>query len=154
VRPAPRALRVATGALFVAPGVFKLVASLGPGLPHGAAGFAVLLAGRGMPAPHVMAWGVCGLEVVGGALLVANRGARAAAALLACDMAGAIALVGVPGAIGRPVMLAGHAVGAEPWRLPLEVGLLLAMGWIAGTRATLEVGRARWHAGATKEEAR
>lgn len=71
------------------------------------------------------------LEVVGGVLLWRNQRVRAASALLALDMLGAILSVGIPGRFGKSTEIAGHKVGAEPWRLPLEVVLLLLCAWLA-----------------------
>ena len=135
-------LRRAVGALFVATGAFKLalwpaffafcggVASqvLAPALPQ-------VLGGAAREAMLGSALLVPPLEVACGVLLWRGQGRspreRAAAALLALDMAGAIATVGVPGRLGKSVEVGGGRVGAEPWRLGLEVGLLLACAWLA-----------------------
>ena len=56
---------------------------------------------------------------------------RVVCVLLACDMIGAIALVGVPGALGHPLRVGKNEIGNEAWRLPLEIALL----WIVMKRA-------------------
>jgi uncharacterized membrane protein YphA (DoxX/SURF4 family) len=71
------------------------------------------------------------LEVVCGVLLWRGKYLRVAASLLALNMAGAIITVGIPGRLGKSIGYAGIQVGAEPWRLPLEVLLLLACVWLA-----------------------
>ncbi len=74
------------------------------------------------------------LEVGCGVLLWRGSSVRLGSALLALDMLGAIASVGVPGRLGRSAQVSGIKVGAEPWRLPLEVALLLACAWLAARR--------------------
>lgn len=70
-------LRVAVGASLIPHGMQKLfMAFNGPGMDKFAAG----LAGRGYPAPTLMAWLVALTEFVGGALLAAGLLTRPAAA--------------------------------------------------------------------------
>ena len=123
-------LRLAAGLLFVGTGGFKLLGTLAPGLPAGAAGFAVLLEHVGVPFPLLAAYAVCQLELGGGLLLCLKVQVRAIACLLAIDMACALGLVGLPALLGHPVQLGSLAVGQEPWRVPLELGLLAAMGYL------------------------
>ena len=136
--PFDRSARLFAAVVFLGAGSFKLAANVSqlvaPGrLPD----FAAFLQVLEVPFPHVVAWAVPLLEVVGAACLFTRRFERIAAALLACDMAVAIASVGVPGLLGRPVRLGLYAVGQEPWRLPLEIALLLACLRIATKRSRI-----------------
>ena len=81
----------------------------------------------GVPLPFLVAAVSPVLEIVGGIGLISNRGARAWALLLACDMIGAILLVGIPGKMGRVISVGQTQIGGEAWRLPLEIGLLFMM---------------------------
>lgn len=145
-RPLARSwLRLAVGLFFVGAGLTKLVASLGPGMAAGPAGFAEYLAAAGVPFPELNAWLVCfveigaGLGVALGAMIPAvRRGTRLFALALAGDMAVAMATVGVRTVLGDPIRLGGVALTNEPYRLPLELGLFLAMAyllWRPGTDA-------------------
>lgn len=71
------------------------------------------------------------LEAVGGVALWRGRKVRLFSALLALDMLGAILSVGIPGRLGKSTQVSDHKIGAEPWRLPLEVVLLLLCAWLA-----------------------
>ena len=51
--------------------------------------------GYGLPAPEVFVVVIGVIELVGGALLIANRFVRPAALVLAADMVGAIAVSGI-----------------------------------------------------------
>lgn len=57
----------------------------------------------GLPAPEVFVVVIGVVELVGGALLIANRLVRTAALVLAADMAGAIVVSGI--AKGEPISL-------------------------------------------------
>lgn len=133
--PSPRATRgvqVTAGILFILTGLLKLLMPApGPGWHAGGRGFGEVLAMLGVPFPAFFGYAVPGLEVLGGLSLITNRGSRYAAALLAIDMLMAIKLVGGPGARGQALKVGQHSIGTEPWRLPLEVILLLAMLWLA-----------------------
>lgn len=118
-----RMARKTAGTLFVAAGLFKLLAARGE--------FAHMLAWAHVPLPQVVSFAVPLLEVGGGAALCTNRKTRIFAALLAGDMAAAIFLVGVPGRRGHAFTAQGHTVGAEVWRLPLEIVLLVICLWLA-----------------------
>jgi uncharacterized membrane protein len=111
------------GIVFCAAGVFKIVAH---------APFARFLSALHVPLPQVAALGVATLEIVGGTALLfwprekqRLKAARVLAALLCFDMLAAIALVGAPGIAGRTQRVAGHEIGGEAWRVPLEIALLL-----------------------------
>ncbi|HEX8835192.1 MAG TPA: DoxX family protein [Abditibacteriaceae bacterium] len=129
--------RLGSGAIFVAAGLFKLALSRSGESVWGERAFAQMLRDLNVPLPVFTAFAICTLEVVGGAALLKNKLVRPFAALLACDMIGAIGLVGIPGKFGHDRQEGPYRVGSEPWRLPLEVGLLLMMIWLA-TRTDTE----------------
>lgn len=119
-----KTVRVFTGALFLLTGAFKLFA-LGP------RSFASALQTLGVPFSQVFGVFVPLLEIIGGLVLVMARPKRghavavaASSALLAVDMLVAILLVGLPGRMGRAWSVGSVRVGQEPWRLPLEIGML------------------------------
>jgi uncharacterized membrane protein YphA (DoxX/SURF4 family) len=126
-----RTLALVAGLIFIATGAFKLFGRLGPEVPIGPAGFARVLAVIGIPSPLMFAYGVSLLELVGGLALLLGVGIRLVAALLALDMTVAFLSIGLPALLGRPLLLEGHRLGVEPWRAPLELGLWLAMGFLA-----------------------
>lgn len=134
--------RRVVGGLFVVTGAFKMAiwprffAFCGALAPQVLEGSALLAPARA--ALFLTALIVPPLEVAAGIALWRNRRTRLCAALLALDMLGAILSVGVPGKFGRSTEISGHKVGAEPWRLPLEVVLLLACAWIAAQRQDTE----------------
>jgi uncharacterized membrane protein YphA (DoxX/SURF4 family) len=117
---AVRALRSITGIVFVVAGGFKLLL-----LPR----FEPVLAALGVPWPGLFAILVPVGEIAAGCTLLAQhhrpRLVRWSGVFLACDMLGAIALVGWRGARGQSLQVAGFSLGGEPWRLPLEIVLLL-----------------------------
>lgn len=115
-------LRRAIGVLFLLTGTLKLLA-----IP----GFAAVLAQTGTPLPRAFAVAIPLLEIGGGAALLTNKFARPVAALLAINMVFAIALVGIPGARGARFRAGEYTIGGEPWRMPLEAGLLLGLLFIA-----------------------
>lgn len=78
-------VRIAVGATFAAHGALKVFSFGHAGVEH-------MLGGMGVPLPGIAAWGLMAVELVGGALLMVGVGTRVAAALLACDMIGAIVL--------------------------------------------------------------
>ncbi len=96
---APLALRAGVGAVFAVHGWQKLT--------DGAAGFAQMLVGLGVPAPEVFAWLVTAAELVGGVLLLLGLLTRLATLPLIATMVGAIALVktdlGVIAPMGAPM---------------------------------------------------
>lgn len=117
---AVRTLRSVTGIIFILAGGFKLLL-----LPR----FEPVLAALGVPWPGLFAILVPVGEVAAGCSLLAQhhrpRLVRWGGAFLACDMLGAIALVGWRGMRGQSLQVAGFSLGGEPWRLPLEAALLL-----------------------------
>jgi len=122
---------VSTGVLFILTGAFKFIASApGGSTLEGRRAFAQMLLQIGVPLPFIVAAAIPALEIVGGIGLIANRGARIWAALLAFNMIGAILLVGIPGKQGRGISLGETKIGEESWRLPLEIALLLMMIWL------------------------
>jgi uncharacterized membrane protein YphA (DoxX/SURF4 family) len=124
-------LCLGVGLLFVAAGLLKfLLPSPGPGFPGGARTFGHMLETLGVPLPMVFGYLVPATEVLGGLGLMTRRYKRLWAVPLIIDMVVAIAFVGLPGALGRPVRIGSTVIGAEPWRLPLEVGLLVALLWL------------------------
>lgn len=128
---AARGVQVTAGILFILTGLLKLLMPApGPGWHAGGRGFGEALATLGVPFPALFGYAVPGLEVLGGISLCANQAARYASAALAFDMLVAIKLVGWPGARGHALKVGAHSIGAEPWRLPLEVVLLFAMLWL------------------------
>lgn len=115
---ASRFIARTAGVVFVAAGVLKLFA---------VGVFTSLLAQMNVPLPAV--WGVLVplLEVCGGLSLIALRGVRVSAILLALDMTFALVLVGLP---QHARHVGAYSVGGEAWRIPLEIVLLLAMLWL------------------------
>lgn len=135
-------LAIGIGSFFVLAGAAKVTRSPLAGVPPGVEGFATYLAAAGVPYPLVAAWVVCGAEMACGAGLVigrwwpaARRGAPLFAGVLAFEMAVAMAVVGVPTTLGRPVLIAGAPVTAEWYRLPLELSLFLALVFLGVSAA-------------------
>ena len=120
--------RRSVAVLFVLAGTFKLLAFalqvFAPQLK--APSFTALLQVLGVPFPLFFALAVPLLEVVGGVALWRRRAVRIFAFLLAGDMMVAIITVGWPARLGRAPRLNGESFGGEAWRLPLEIGLLIA----------------------------
>jgi putative oxidoreductase len=79
-------LRIVTGIIFFAHGYQKVFV-------YGPAGVAQGFAGMHIPAPAITSILIAAIELLGGAALILGFGTRIAAALLACDMLGAILLV-------------------------------------------------------------
>jgi uncharacterized membrane protein YphA (DoxX/SURF4 family) len=124
-------LYLGVGLLFVAAGLLKLLLPpSGPGFQGGARGFGQLLATLHVPLPIVFGHLVPAAEVLGGLGLMTHRYRRVWAVPLIIDMVMAISLVGLPGALGRPVRIGSVVIGDEPWRLPLEVVLLAVLLWL------------------------
>jgi uncharacterized membrane protein YphA (DoxX/SURF4 family) len=128
VRAVEPTLRIAWGLFFVVAGANKLLCTPVPGLPPRVAGFARFLAVAGIPFPSLNAYAVSLLEVVGGLGVALGRGriVQVCATTLAGEMAVAFATVGARGLRGTPVR-AGTVTYDEPWRVPLELGLLASM---------------------------
>jgi putative oxidoreductase len=76
-------LRLIVGIVFMAHGWLKFSS-------FGIAGTAKFMGGLGVPLPQVAAVGIIALELIGGAALIFGGATRLFAALLACDMLGAI----------------------------------------------------------------
>ena len=128
IRKLSTAFAVSAGVLFVLTGALKILAAApGESTLEGRNAFAQMLLQIGVPLPFLVAAVIPVLEIVGGIGLISNRGARAWALLLACDMIGAILLVGIPGKMGRVISVGQTQIGGEAWRLPLEIGLLFMM---------------------------
>jgi uncharacterized membrane protein YphA (DoxX/SURF4 family) len=123
-------LCLGVGLLFVAAGLLKFLLPPGPGFQGGARGFGQMLATLNVPLPMVFGYLVPATEVLGGLGLITRRHKRLWTVPLIVDMVMAITLVGLPGTLGRPVRIGSVAIGDEPWRLPLEVGLLIALLWL------------------------
>jgi uncharacterized membrane protein YphA (DoxX/SURF4 family) len=115
---ASRRIARGAGAVFLAAGGLKFF-KLGV--------FISLLTQMRVPFPALLGVLVPLLEVCGGVGLMARRGVRMSAGLLALDMAGALVLVGLP---HRARRVGEYSVGGEAWRTPLEIVLLLAMLWL------------------------
>ena len=131
IRKLSTAFAVSAGILFVLTGALKILAAApGESSLEGRRAFAQMLLQIGVPLPFLVAAFIPTLEVGGGIGLIANKGARIWAFLLACDMIGAMLLVGIPGKMGREVSIGQTQIGGESWRLPLEIVLLLMMIWL------------------------
>jgi len=76
-------LRLVVGIVFIAHGWLKFSS-------FGVAGTTKFMGGLGVPMPQVAAVGIIALELIGGTALVLGGATRFFAALLACDMLGAI----------------------------------------------------------------
>jgi putative oxidoreductase len=76
-------LRLIVGIVFMAHGWLKYSS-------FGLAGTAKFMGGLGVPMPQVAAVGIIALEMIGGLALIFGGATRLFAALLACDMLGAI----------------------------------------------------------------
>ena len=87
-------IRLALAIPMVISGVGKVFA-VGP-KSMGITGFAGFLTSLGIPFPTVVAWGVGGLELVGGIALLAGLFVRIAGALIAVNMLVATVLVHLP----------------------------------------------------------
>lgn len=132
--PLPKVLfRVLLGAFFVAAGITKAVQSADPAIGPGIHGFAEYLTAAGIPFPLLGAYVVVIAETLSGAGLLlgvfvpaVTRITRVFALVLAIDMSVAIATVGLRTAMGNPVMVHGVAATNEPWRLWLELTMLLS----------------------------
>lgn len=134
-------LRWVAGLIFLVFGLMKVFPSTLPlllGAPDlqvttGAEGFARVLTELGVPFPTLNAWVVTVLETLCGLGLILGawtRGTRLVTCLSALPMVGDMTvalLVGVRQVSGHPIVLDGFAVMNQPWRLPLELGLLLGM---------------------------
>jgi len=134
-------VRGVTGVIFILFGLMKtfdftlpvLVGAPGLHVNTGAEGFAQLIAGLGLPFPLLTSWMVIAMEVVLGLGLILGAWTpatrlitRLCALPLAGDMVMAL-LVGIRQVTGNPVVLDGHPIMNQFWRLPLELGLLAGM---------------------------
>ncbi|HSP80575.1 MAG TPA: DoxX family protein, partial [Myxococcaceae bacterium] len=141
---ARRQLRGVTGVIFVLFGLMKastpampiLVGARGLEVASGPEGFSLLLGQLGVPFPLFNAWLVILVEVVCGLGLIFSTQLQGTALLtrlfalpLTVDMAVAT-LVGVRNVLGQPLEVNGHLVMYQPWRLPLELGLLVGMTYL------------------------
>ena len=134
-------LRWLLGLIFLVFGLMKafdttlplLVGAPGLRVNTGVEGFSRLLAGLGVPFPLLNAWLVILLETIGGPLLVlavflpATRLLTRLVTLpLSIQMCVSL-LVGLRQVLGHPVILDGFAIMNQPWRLPLELSLLVGV---------------------------
>lgn len=93
--------------------------------------FGAWLGMAGLPAPHLLAWTVTLVEVVGGLFLVVGLLVRVAAALIAIDIAVAFAMVHLP---------AGFA--EQAWQIELTgLLVLLAVSLVISGPGTLSLDR-------------
>ncbi len=117
------------GLIFLVAGVVKLflpviIPMIRPGLPD----FGQVLAALGMPMPVAMSYVICAVEIGGGVALLLGRCVPLACLVLVGDMVGALVTLSVPATfLGHPLHVGGIALGNEPWRVPLELGLLVAL---------------------------
>lgn len=88
-------LRLIAGAIFIMHGYQKVFS-------YGFAGVTTMFTQIGVPLPKLLAPFICALELVGGFALLFGAFTRIAAALLACDMLGAILLVHIHGGFFVP----------------------------------------------------
>ncbi len=127
-----RWLQIVAGGVFVFAGIGKLLLPLLiPIAKPGAPDFAAVLGAVHVPFPALAAIAVCTLEIAGGLALIGKRLVLPASLLLAGNMGGALVSLSVPAHLGRPVQLGGLTIGNEWWRLPLELGLVVALLAIA-----------------------
>ncbi|WNG62000.1 DoxX family protein [Archangium gephyra] len=137
-------VRGVTGVIFILFGLMKafdftlpiLVGAPGLQVHTGVEGFAQLISGIGMPFPLFNAAMVIAMEVVLGLGLILGAWTpatrlitRLCALPLAGDMLVAL-LVGLRQIQGNPVVIDGHAIMNQFWRLPLELGLLAGMMYL------------------------
>lgn len=136
-----RIVRIGVGLSFLGAGAFKLALPLLiPHLKPGAPNFGEILAAAGVPLPGLVAVAVCLIEMAGGLALLTGRLLPWASGVLAGDLVGAMVTLSVRGTFVAPLRVKGLALGGEFWRLPVEVGLLLALLWL-GRPWRLLVGR-------------
>lgn len=131
-------LRVLIGLFLAVSGVAKSTASPLEAIPPGLRGFSHYLDAAGVPFPLAGAVVVCAVEIVCGLGLALGGYSFRARALtpwfalpLALEMAVAMSVVGIPTALGDPVVLNGTPVTNEPYRLPLELALFLGVCYLA-----------------------
>lgn len=137
-------VRGVTGVIFILFGLMKafdftlpiLVGAPGLKVDTGVQGFAQLISAIGMPFPLFNAGMVIAMEVVLGLGLILGAWTpatrlitRLCALPLAGDMMVAL-LVGIRQFQGNPVVIDGHAIMNQFWRLPLELGLLAGMVYL------------------------
>jgi putative oxidoreductase len=142
--PTRRQLRGVMGVIFILFGLMKsstpalpiLVGARGLEVASGPEGFSLLLSELGVPFPLFNAWLVITVEVVCGLGLIFSARLPGTALLtrlfalpLAVDMAVAT-LVGVRNVLGQPIEVNGFLVMYQPWRLPLELGLLVGVVYL------------------------
>jgi putative oxidoreductase len=134
-------VRGVTGVIFMLFGLMKafdftlpvLVGAPGLQVNTGAEGFAKLIAEIGLPFPLLGAWSVIVMEVMLGLGLILaawTPATRLITRLCALPLAGNMTvalLVGIRQVMGNPVVIDGHAIMNQFWRLPLELGLLAGM---------------------------
>jgi uncharacterized membrane protein YphA (DoxX/SURF4 family) len=134
-------VRGVTGVIFMLFGLMKafdftlpvLVGAPGLQVNTGVEGFAQLIATIGMPFPLFNAAMVIAMEVVLGLGLILSAwmpATRLITRLCALPLAGNMMvalLVGIRQVQGNPVVIDGHAIMNQFWRLPLELGLLAGM---------------------------
>ncbi|REG20531.1 DoxX-like protein [Archangium gephyra] len=134
-------VRGVTGVIFMLFGLMKafdftlpvLVGAPGLHVNTGVEGFARLISEIGMPFPLFNAAMVIAMEVVLGLGLILSAwlpATRLITRLCALPLAGNMMvalLVGIRQVQGNPVVIDGHAIMNQFWRLPLELGLLAGM---------------------------
>jgi uncharacterized membrane protein YphA (DoxX/SURF4 family) len=137
-------VRGVTGVIFMLFGLMKafdftlpiLVGAPGLHVNTGVEGFAQLIAAIGMPFPLFNAAMVIAMELVLGLGLILGAwtpGTRLITRLCALPLAGDMMvaqLVGIRQVQGNPVMLDGHPIMNQFWRLPVELGLLAGMVYL------------------------
>lgn len=137
-------VRGVTGVIFMLFGLMKafdftlpvLVGAPGLQVNTGVEGFARLISEIGMPFPLFNAGMVIAMEVMLGLGLILSAwtpATRLITRLCALPLAGNMMvalLVGLRQVQGNPVIIDGHAIMNQFWRLPLELGLLAGMVYL------------------------
>jgi len=119
-----RWIQKGVGSVFLIAGTGKLLLPVAGGaVPT----FATVLAAMQMPHPDALALSICLTEITAGTALLLDRKIRLASCALGCVLIGALATFSIPSTFGAPLVVQGWELGREPFRIPLEAGLLLAL---------------------------